>query len=103
MTPEEWAKTRQILLENLAHDPIGVDELCRWCHVSAVNGQAILLELELAWETVCLVCIRTANVLVNLTLFAKKRPHWTRRRVALHESRGGRITGQGQNHKPLSG
>ena len=50
MTPEEWAKTRQILLENLAHDPIGVDELCRWCHVSAVDGQAILLELELAGD-----------------------------------------------------
>ena len=50
MTPEEWAKTRQILPENLAHDPIGVDELCRWCHVSAVDGQAILLELELAGD-----------------------------------------------------
>ena len=50
MTPEEWAKTRQILLENLTHDPIGVDELCRWCHVSAVDGQAILLELELAGD-----------------------------------------------------
>ena len=50
MTPEEWAKTRQILLENLAHDPIGVDELCRWCHVSAVGDQAILLELELAGD-----------------------------------------------------
>ena len=50
MTPEEWAKTRQFLLENLAHDPIGVDELCRWCHVSAIDGQAILLELELAGD-----------------------------------------------------
>lgn len=50
LSPEEWAKTRQILLENLAHDPIGVDELCRWCHVSAIDGQVILLELELAGD-----------------------------------------------------
>ena len=50
MTAEEWSKTRQILLENLAHDPISVDELCRWCHVSAIDGQAILLELELAGD-----------------------------------------------------
>ena len=50
MSHEEWTKTRRILLENLAHDPIGVDELCRWCHVSAIDGQAILLELELAGD-----------------------------------------------------
>ena len=50
MTAEEWSKIRQILFENLAHDPIGVDELCRWCHVSAIDGQAILLELELAGD-----------------------------------------------------
>ena len=50
MSAEDWSKTRQILLENLSHDPIGVDELCRWCHVSAIDGQAILLELELAGD-----------------------------------------------------
>ena len=38
------------LLENIAHDPIAVDELCRWCHVSADIVQSFLLELELAGQ-----------------------------------------------------
>ena len=41
---------RQISIKNMTCAPIGVDELCRWCHVSAVDGQAILLELELNRE-----------------------------------------------------
>ena len=45
MTAEEWSKMRQIFIKNMTFAPIGVDELCCWCHVSAVDGQAILLEL----------------------------------------------------------
>ena len=41
---------RRILNKNMNHGLIGVDELCCWCHVSAVDGQAILLELELTRE-----------------------------------------------------
>ena len=40
----------QIFIKNITCAPIGVDELCCWCHVSAVDGQVILLELELTWE-----------------------------------------------------
>ena len=41
---------RQIFIKNITCAPIGVDELCCWCHVSAVDGQAIHLELELTRE-----------------------------------------------------
>ena len=34
--------------KNLAHDPIAVDELCRWCHVSANIMQSVLFGLELS-------------------------------------------------------
>ena len=50
MTAEEWSKMRQIFIKNMTCAPIGVDELCCRCHVSAVDGQAILLELELTRE-----------------------------------------------------
>ena len=41
---------RQIFIKNVTCAPIGVDELCCWCHVSAIDGQAIHLELELTGE-----------------------------------------------------
>ena len=41
---------RQFIIKNMLYIPIVVDELCRWCHVSARDGQSILLELELAGE-----------------------------------------------------
>ena len=51
-TPElsetEWQIIRDNVRKNLAHDPIAVDELCRWCHVSANNMQSILFDLELS-------------------------------------------------------
>ncbi len=50
MTSEEWSKMRQIFIKNITCAPIGVDELCCWCHFSAIDGQAILLELELTSE-----------------------------------------------------
>ena len=50
MTAEEWSKMRQIFIKNMTCTPIGVDELCCRCHFSAVDGQAILLELELTRE-----------------------------------------------------
>lgn len=40
-------KARACILENLSHDPIDIDELGRWCHVSAEVMAAALLELEL--------------------------------------------------------
>ncbi len=45
-----YQDTRAKLLKNLSHDPIAVDELCRWCHVSADIAQSVLLELELAGQ-----------------------------------------------------
>ena len=50
MTAEEWSKMRQIFIKNMTCAPIRVDELCCWCHVSAVDDQAILPELELTSE-----------------------------------------------------
>ena len=51
-TPElsetEWQAIRENVRENLAHDPIAVDELCRWCHVSANIMQSVLFDLELS-------------------------------------------------------
>jgi predicted Rossmann fold nucleotide-binding protein DprA/Smf involved in DNA uptake len=51
-TPElsetEWQIIHDNVRKNLAHDPIAVDELCRWCHVSANNMQSILFDLELS-------------------------------------------------------
>ena len=51
-TPElsetEWQIIRDNVRKNLAHNPIAVDELCRWCHVSANNVQSILFDLELS-------------------------------------------------------
>ena len=40
----------QNFIKNVTCAPIGVDELCCWYHVSAVDGQAILLEFELTRE-----------------------------------------------------
>ena len=48
LSEKERADIYKKLLENIAHDPIAVDELCRWCHVSADIVQSFLLELELA-------------------------------------------------------
>ena len=51
-TPElsetEWQVIRENVRKNLAYDPIAVDELCRWCHVSANIMQSVLFDLELA-------------------------------------------------------
>ena len=51
-TPElsetEWQVIRDNVRKKLAHDPIAVDELCRWCHVSAIIMQSILFDLELS-------------------------------------------------------
>ena len=51
-TPElsetEWQIIRDNVRKNLAHDPIAVDELCRWCHVSANIMQSVLFDLELS-------------------------------------------------------
>ncbi len=48
MIAEKCPKMRQIIIKNMYYILIVVDELCRWCHVSARDGLAILLELELA-------------------------------------------------------
>jgi DNA processing protein len=48
ISEKERTEIHEKLLENIAHDPIAVDELCRWCHVSADIVQSFLLELELA-------------------------------------------------------
>ena len=45
---KDVALARDKIVENLAHDPIDVDELMRWCHLSADVMAAALLELELA-------------------------------------------------------
>jgi DNA processing protein len=50
ISEKERTKINKKLLENIAHDPIAVDELCRWCHVSADIVQSFLLELELAGQ-----------------------------------------------------
>ena len=50
MTAEEWSKMRQIFIKNMTCAPIGVDELCCRCHVSAVDDQVILLKLELTGQ-----------------------------------------------------
>ena len=51
-TPERSETERQVIRDNvrknLAHDPIAVDELCRWCHVSANIMQSVLFDLELS-------------------------------------------------------
>ena len=43
----EVALARDCIMKNLFHDPIDIDELGRWCHVSAIVMAAALLELEL--------------------------------------------------------
>ena len=43
-------KMRQIFIKNVTCAPIGVDELCCWCHVSAIDGQATHLKLKLTVE-----------------------------------------------------
>jgi len=48
MIAEKCPKMCQIITKNMHYILIVVDELCRWCHVSAGDGQAIPLELELA-------------------------------------------------------
>ena len=48
LSETEWQIIRDNVRKNLAHDPIAVDELCRWCHVSANNMQSILFDLELS-------------------------------------------------------
>ena len=40
-------EARNQIMKNISHDPIDIDELGRWCHVSAVVLAAALLELEL--------------------------------------------------------
>ena len=50
ISEKERTEIHKKLLENIAHDPIAVDELCRWCHVSADIVQSFLLELELAGQ-----------------------------------------------------
>ena len=50
LSEKERADIYKKLLENIAHDPIAVDELCRWCHVSADIVHSFLLELELAGQ-----------------------------------------------------
>ena len=50
ISEKERTEINKKLLENIAHDPIAVDELCRWCHVSADIVQSFLLELELAGQ-----------------------------------------------------
>ena len=42
-------------LENIEHDPIAVDELFRWCHVSAVIVNSFLLESGLVVQSQWLV------------------------------------------------
>jgi DNA processing protein len=50
ISEKERTEIHKKLLENIAHDPIAVDELCRWCHVSSDIVQSFLLELELAGQ-----------------------------------------------------
>ena len=50
ISEKERTEIHKKLLENIAHDPIAVDELCRCCHVSADIVQSFLLELELAGQ-----------------------------------------------------
>ena len=50
LSEKERGEIHKKLLENISHDPIAVDELCRWCHVSADIVQSFLLELELAGQ-----------------------------------------------------
>ena len=45
--PNDVRDARDCIMKNLSHDPIDIDELGRWCHVSAVVMAAALLELEL--------------------------------------------------------
>jgi len=65
---------RQIFIKNVTCAPIGVDELCCWCHVSAIDGQAIHLELELTGEVRghtgnCVShFIKTVNALNNMPI-----------------------------------
>ena len=65
---------RQIFIKNVTCAPIGVDELCCWCHVSAIDGQAIHLELELTGKcedilgTGCRTFIKTVNALNNMPI-----------------------------------
>lgn len=46
ISEKERTEIHKKLLENIAHDPIAVDELCRWCHVSANIMQSNLFDLE---------------------------------------------------------
>ena len=41
-------KARNCIMENISHTPIDIDELLNWCHVSAQEISAAILELELA-------------------------------------------------------
>ena len=50
INPMDIADARKLILENLSHDPIDIDELSRWCHVSAEVMIAALLELELSGQ-----------------------------------------------------
>ena len=50
ISEKERTEIHKKLLKRIAHDPIAVDELCRWCHVSADIVQSFLLELELAGQ-----------------------------------------------------
>jgi DNA processing protein len=46
--PDDPDSSRQILLDNLSHTAIGVDELIHACHLTIPVAQTLLLELELA-------------------------------------------------------
>ena len=43
----DWEKIQKNMKENLADDPIAVDELYCWCHVSANIMRSVSFELEL--------------------------------------------------------
>ena len=55
-------------------EPIGVDELCRWCHVSAIDGHSILPKLKLARKVQGILCagcrafIKTVNALKHVIM-----------------------------------
>lgn len=48
LSPQEWHKMRQMVLDNLSSEPISVDELTRECHSSYAVIAHVVLELELA-------------------------------------------------------
>ena len=47
-TEVKTEKARNCIMENISRTPIDIDELLNWCHVSAQEISAAILELELA-------------------------------------------------------